>query len=44
MTLSSLGIAGIWPMLFHQLHIEAVVEARGYRCPVICMPEELMEE
>jgi hypothetical protein len=27
----------------HRLQIEAVVEERGYRCPVICTPEELME-
>jgi len=29
---------------FHRDEIEAIVEARGYRCPVICTPEELMEE
>lgn len=29
---------------FHRHQIEAVVEARGYRCPVICTPEELMED
>ncbi|MFH1112846.1 MAG: type II toxin-antitoxin system VapC family toxin [Pseudomonadota bacterium] len=29
---------------FLRRNIEAVVEARGYRCPVICTPEELMEE
>jgi hypothetical protein len=29
---------------FHRHQIEAVVESRGYRCPVICTPEELMEE
>jgi hypothetical protein len=28
----------------HRHQIEAVVEERGYRCPVICTPEELMEE
>lgn len=29
---------------YRRHQIEAVVEARGYRCPVICTPEELMEE
>ncbi len=29
---------------FHRHQIEAAVEARGYRCPVICTPEELMED
>jgi len=29
---------------FHRHQIEAVVEARGYRCPVICTPEELAED
>jgi hypothetical protein len=28
----------------HRYQIEAVVEQRGYRCPVICTPEGLMEE
>jgi hypothetical protein len=28
----------------HQHRIEEVVETQGYRCPVICTPEELMEE
>lgn len=28
----------------HRHQIEAIIEARGYRCPVICTPEELMEE
>ena len=28
----------------HRHQIEEIVEARGYRCPVICTPEELMEE
>lgn len=29
---------------FHRHQIEAAVEARGCRCPVICTPEELMED
>jgi hypothetical protein len=29
---------------FHRHQIESVIEARGYRCPVICTPEELMED
>jgi hypothetical protein len=29
---------------FHRHQIEAVVEEMGYRCPVICTPEELMED
>jgi hypothetical protein len=28
----------------HRQKTEAVVEAAGYVCPVICTPEELMEE
>jgi len=28
----------------HRHQIEETVEARGYRCPVICTPEELSEE
>lgn len=28
----------------HRQKIEALVEAAGYACPVICTPEELMEE
>lgn len=28
----------------HRLKLEALVEAAGYVCPVICTPEELMEE
>lgn len=28
----------------HRQKIEALVEAAGYVCPVICTPEELMEE
>ena len=28
----------------HRQKIEALVEAAGYICPVICTPEELMEE
>ncbi len=28
----------------HRCHIENVVESKGYDCPVICTPEELMEE
>jgi hypothetical protein len=29
---------------FLRRHIEETVEAKGYRCPVICTPEELMED
>ncbi len=29
---------------FLRRHIETMVEAKGYRCPVICTPGELMEE
>lgn len=29
---------------FHRHQIEEVVGSRGYRCPVICTPEELMED
>lgn len=29
---------------FHRRQIESIVEARGYRCPVICTPEEVMED
>lgn len=28
----------------HRNRIEAVVEGAGYACPVICTPEELMED
>jgi len=28
----------------HRSQIEALVEMQGYRCPIICTPEELMEE
>lgn len=28
----------------HRQKIEALVESKGYRCPVICTPEELMED
>ncbi|MFH1168810.1 MAG: type II toxin-antitoxin system VapC family toxin [Pseudomonadota bacterium] len=28
----------------HRHQIEVIVESRGYRCPVICTPEELMED
>jgi predicted nucleic acid-binding protein len=29
---------------FHRHRIEEVVESQGYRCPVICTPEELLED